>query len=144
MCFIGQSSRPRITSAVKELVSKDHFQKREDSILTLSTQDENFLGILFNTLEENWQDPHFILDDFCHKMAMSKSQFYRKTIALSRLSPKALLKDYRLENAKALLKMGKHNISEICFESGFTSPSYFTKCFKKKYGILPMAYIDML
>ena len=37
-----------------------------------------------------------------------------------------------------------HNISQVTFDSGFTSPSYFTKCFKKKYGLLPMNYMELL
>jgi transcriptional regulator GlxA family with amidase domain len=54
------------------------------------------------------------------------------------------LKDFRLEKAKELLKKKRYSVSQITFESGFTSPSYFTKCFKKKYGLLPMEYVDML
>ena len=45
---------------------------------------------------------------------------------------------------KELMKKQRYSISQITFESGFTSPSYFTKCFKKKYGMLPMTYIDLL
>jgi AraC-like DNA-binding protein len=54
------------------------------------------------------------------------------------------LKDFRLEKAKGLMKKQHYNISQITFDSGFASPSYFTKCFKKKYGLLPMAYLDLL
>jgi AraC-like DNA-binding protein len=106
--------------------------------------DENLLVLLFSRLEENWQDPGFDITDYCHAMAMSKSQLYRKTTVLTGLSPNILLKEFRLEKAKDLMKKQRYNISEITFDSGFTSPSYFTKCFKKKYGLLPMAYIDLL
>jgi AraC-like DNA-binding protein len=77
-------------------------------------------------------------------MAMSKSQLYRKCISLTGLSPNILLKEFRLEKAKDLMKKQHYSISQITFESGFTSPSYFTKCFKQKYGLLPMAYIELL
>jgi AraC-like DNA-binding protein len=77
-------------------------------------------------------------------MAMSQSQLYRKAIALTGLSPNLLLKDFRLEKALDLMKRKRDNISEITFDAGFTSPSYFTKCFKKKYGLLPMTYLDLL
>ena len=77
-------------------------------------------------------------------MAMSKSQLYRKTIALTGLSPNILLKEFRLERAKQLMKKQRYNIAQITFDSGFTSPSYFTKCFKKQFGLLPMAYLDLL
>jgi len=77
-------------------------------------------------------------------MAMSKSQLYRKTVALTGLSPNILLKEFRLEKAKELMKKQHYTISQITFDSGFTSPSYFTKCFKKKFGLLPMDYLQLL
>jgi AraC-like DNA-binding protein len=77
-------------------------------------------------------------------MAMSNSQLYRKTIQLTGMSPNILLKDFRLEKAKELMKKQHYSIAQITFDSGFTSPSYFTKCFKKKYGLLPMAYLELL
>jgi len=60
------------------------------------------------------------------------------------LSPNLLLKEFRLEKAKELMKKQCYNVAQITFEAGFTSPSYFTKCFKKKYGLLPMSYMELL
>jgi len=143
MCFIPNNFKVAVTSTVKELVSKDHFQNG-NGFYTLSPQDEALLESLFNKLEENWQSPDFDVDDYCQAMTMSNSQLYRKTIALTGLSPNTLLKEFRLEKAKGLMKKQHYNISQITFDSGFTSPSYFTKCFKKKYGLLPMSYIELL
>jgi len=133
-----------ITSSVKDLVSKDFFQNSIKHFFTLPPQDESLVKLLFSKLEENWQDPHFDITDYCQAMAMSKSQLYRKTISLTGLSPNLLLKEFRLEKAKELMKKQHYNIAQITFDSGFTSASYFTKCFKKKYGLLPMAYLDLL
>ncbi|MEP7144483.1 MAG: nickel-binding protein [Ferruginibacter sp.] len=130
MCSIARDFRIAIASNVKELVSKNYFQNSEKNFLNLAPQDEALLKLLFNKLEENWQDADFDIPDYCQAMAMSKSQLYRKTIALTGLSPNLLLKEFRLENAKELMKKQHHNISQITFNSGFTSPSYFTKCFK--------------
>jgi AraC-like DNA-binding protein len=102
------------------------------------------LKLLFTKLGENWHKAEFDVDDYCKTMAMSRSQLYRKTITLTGLSPNILLKEYRLEAAKDMMKKQRYNISQITFNSGFTSPSYFTKCFRKKYGILPMNYIDLI
>jgi AraC-like DNA-binding protein len=143
MCNIAGGCRVAVASAVKELVAKDHLS-HEKNILTLPPQEEVLLELLFSKLEENWQDPDFTVTHYCQVTAMSKSQLYRKTIELSGLSPNSLLKDYRLERAKDLMKKRRYTISQITFDSGFTSPSYFTKCFKKKYGLLPMAYLDLL
>src|ERR1700730_9217601 len=144
MCTIAKNFQITLASAVKELVSKDDFQNQGENILALTPQDELLLELLFNALEENRQTPEFNVTDYCHVMTMSKSQLYRKTIELSGLSPNLLLKEFRLEKAKELMKKQRYNISQITFDSGFTSPSYFTKCFKKKYGLLPMTYLDQL
>ena len=143
MCMVAKNRQVVITSAVKELVSKDFFQNKDNNILTLSSNDETLIGLLFNKLEENWKDPDFNVTDYCQTMAMSKSQLYRTTTALSGFSPNTLLKEFRLEKARELMKKQHYNISQITFDSGFTSPSYFTKCFKKKYGLLPMAYLEL-
>jgi len=143
MCMVAKNRQVVITSAVKELVSKDFFQNKDNNILTLSSNDETLIGLLFNKLEENWKDPDFNVTDYCQTMAMSKSQLYRTTTALSGFSPNTLLKEFRLEKARELMKKQHYNISQITFDSGFTSPSYYTKCFKKKYGLLPMAYLEL-
>jgi AraC-like DNA-binding protein len=144
MCAIAKNRQIAVCSAVKELVSKDFFQKGQHNFLSLAPQDESLLELLFTKLEENWQNPDFNVTDYCQAMMMSKSQLYRKTIELSGLSPNILLKEFRLEKARELMKKQRYSISQITFDSGFTSPSYFTKCFKKKYGLLPMAYLDLL
>lgn len=144
MCDIAKRSEVALSCSVKELVTKDYSQANGNHFLTLAPQDEALLQSIFNKLEENWQDPQFDVDDYCRAMAMSKSQLYRKTIALTGLSPNVLLKEYRLEKAKELMKKQNYSISQITFDSGFTSPSYFTKCFKKKYGLLPMNYMELL
>jgi AraC-like DNA-binding protein len=143
MCGIMKDLQIAIASSVKELISKDHFENGKNNF-SLAPQDEVCLESLFNKLEENFQEADFDVDDYCQAMAMSKSQLYRKTIALTGLAPNLLLKDFRLEKAKELMKKQHYNISQITFDSGFTSPSYFTKCFKKKYGLLPMAYLELL
>jgi AraC-like DNA-binding protein len=144
LCGIAKFFRVAMASSVKELVAKDNLHNKSNGILTLSFQDEALLEMLFTKLEENWQNPDFDVDEFCQAMAMSKSQLYRKTIALTGLSPNILLKEFRLEKAKELMKQKHYSISQITFDSGFTSPSYFTKCFKKKYGLLPMSYIELV
>jgi AraC-like DNA-binding protein len=144
LCAIAGNSQIAVASNVKELASKDHFQNKEKHFLNLSPQDETLLRSLFSKLEEKWQDAEFDIPEYCQAMAMSQSQLYRKTTALTGLSCNILLKEFRLERAKELMKKRRYTISQITFDSGFTSPSYFTKCFKKKYGLLPMTYLDLL
>jgi AraC-like DNA-binding protein len=144
LCEISGEHRIAITNSVRELIAKDHLQNKGNHFFSLSPQDESLLRLLFNKLEENWQDADFDTPEYCRAMAMSKSQLYRKTTMLTGLSPNLLLKEFRLERAKESMKRQCYTIAQTTFESGFTSASYFTKCFKKKYGLLPMAYLDLL
>jgi len=144
LCIIAKSNQVALASVVKELATSYNFQNDQHYFTMLSPQDEIVLETLFSTLEENWQDPDFTGTEFCQKMTMSKSRLYRKTIALLGLSPNVLLKEFRLDKARELLKRHRFNISQVTFESGFTSPSYFTKCFKKKFDLLPETYLHLL
>ncbi|MBA2249154.1 MAG: helix-turn-helix transcriptional regulator [Chitinophagaceae bacterium] len=144
LCFISGKHQIAVASAVKELVAKDFFYNIKNDLLTLSAQDESMLQMLFSNLEENWHNSDFDVADYGKAMAMSASQLYRKTITLTGLSPNTLLKEFRLEKAKDLMRKRHYNIAQITYDSGFSSASYFTKCFKKKYGLLPMAYVELL
>lgn len=143
LCAVNSDRCITISTVVKELIAREHVQNSHQ-FQTLSPADEIFLEQLYNKLEASWQDPDFNVSDYCQAMATSQSQLYRKTMAITGLSPNILVKEYRLEKAKELMKKQHYNVSQITFESGFTSPSYFTKCFKKKYGLLPMAYLELL
>ncbi|MBL7697899.1 MAG: DUF4242 domain-containing protein [Chitinophagaceae bacterium] len=144
LCQLVNNLQVAISSSVKELVSREFYQENRNRFFTFNPQDEDFLKCLFEQLEKNWQESEFDVDDYCREMTMSRSQLYRKTIALTGYSPNILLREFRLEAAKEMMKKQRQTISQVTFNSGFTSPSYFTKCFRKKYGLLPMTYIDLL
>lgn len=144
LCRLVSNLQVAISSSVKELVSREFYHDNRNRFFIFNPQDEDFLKNLFEKLEENWQESEFDVDDYCREMAMSRSQLYRKTIALTGYSPNILLREFRLEAAKEMMKKQRQSISQITFNSGFTSPSYFTKCFRKKFGLLPMTYVDLL
>jgi AraC-like DNA-binding protein len=144
LCAVTRHDKIIITSIVKELLARDYFQMDQSKIAASSPQDESLIESLFSILELYWQDPDFTTSQFCLRMAMSKSQLYRKTIALWGLPPNQLLKEFRLDKPRELLKKHNSNVAQTTFDSGFTSPSYFTKCFKKKFGLLPANYLQSL
>jgi len=144
MCAVAGQFQIALTSSVRELVSKDYFHPERKFFVSMSRQDEDLLKLLFTQLEDHWQDADFDLTRYCHLTTMSISQLYRKTMALTGLSPNALLKEFRLEKAKQLMRKQHCNVAQVTFDCGFSSPSYFTKCFKKKFGLLPMAYLELL
>lgn len=133
-----------MSNAVKELLTADQIRKNRSLMVSLLPPDEDFIETLFSKLAKKWQEADFTVTEFCKSMSMSTSQLYRKTTALWDLSPNQLLKEYRLNKARELLRKHRMNVSQASFDSGFTSPSYFTKCFKKKFGLLPAGYLSAL
>lgn len=112
-----------------------------DNTRTIAGVDESFLESLLKSLAKNWQNPEFDVLDFCDEMSLSKSQLYRKCVSITGMSPNALLREYRLLNALELLRKEERNIAQTTFDTGFSSPSYFTKCFQKRFGLQPLAYL---
>jgi AraC-like DNA-binding protein len=143
MGFIQRAQPIGISQGVRELVHPTILQESPE-IYSLSGADEDLLNALFQTLELQYAEPNFSLDDYAQSLAMSQSQLYRKTTALTGQSPNDLLKYFRLSKSRELLKKGKQNINEIAYDCGFNSPSYFTKCFKKEFLILPMDYLELI
>jgi class 3 adenylate cyclase len=144
LCTIASNGRLVISSWVREVLAADFFQKISNNVMTLLPRDQAFVQSLFNTLEENWQDSHFAMTEFCQALAMSKSRLYRAIMALWGVPPNLLLKEFRLDKARESLKRQSGNITQTTFDSGFSSPSYFTKCFKLRFGLLPATYLDAL
>ncbi|HRO46505.1 nickel-binding protein [Agriterribacter sp.] len=145
LCAITDHHHIALSSNVKELlVSYEHYQKNRHNLMNLAPPEEKFLKSLFSILEKQSQLSEFGIKDYCHFFAMSQSQVYRKIIKLTGLSFNTFLMEYRLQQAKERMKKQCYSISQITFDSGFTSPSYFTKCFKRKFGLLPKAYIDLV
>ena len=71
------------------------------------------------------------------EMGMSRVQLYRKVNQLSGMTPVELLRKSRLARGKQLLEASDKSVSEIAYDTGFSAPSYFAKCFKDEYGISP-------
>jgi AraC-like DNA-binding protein len=142
MNLLAREQVVHITSGVKELLSNRQASSQLNNVLAITPQDESFLTLLFDTLEQKYSDDHFDVEECGETMAMSKSQLYRKTIAQFGVSPNTLLKEFRLEKAKEMMRRKDASVSQISFDTGFTSPSYFTKCFKSRYAMLPLDYLQ--
>jgi len=110
------------------------------SNLGLTQQDLLFMQRLQQMVAENMRDEEFSIDMLAEQMNMSRSSFYRKIKALTDLTPVEYLKTQRLEQAAALLKQG-YRITEVAERVGFSSSSYFAKCFKARFGVLPKDFI---
>lgn len=127
--------------ALYESENRNSFINKEH-IRTLTPSEEKFLIQLMSFVEKVWNNPAFNVTAFSKNLGFSKSQIYRKLISLTDMSANNFMKEFRLHRALNLLHNQKGNISEIAFKTGFNSPTYFSKCFYKKYKILPSKYIQ--
>jgi len=104
----------------------------------IEDQIENaFIGKFKKVVEENMGDSNISVEELAAKMGLSRVQLYRKVKALTGNTPVDLLRRARLTRAKELLTSTELTVSEIAYQVGFASPSYFTKCYKDEYGIVP-------
>ena len=95
---------------------------------------------IMQIVEDNIANPDFCVDVFAREAAMSTTQLYRKVIALTGFAPNDFMRHMRLQRAADLLAKRAGNVSEVGYRVGFNSLSYFSKCFKEKFGTLPSAY----
>ncbi len=114
-----------------------------DADFGLNQQDIQFMERLQELVRHNMRDEEFSIDILAEQMNMSRSSFYRKIKALTDMTPVDYMKTQRLERAAQLLRQG-HRIIEVADHVGFTSSSYFAKCFRAKYGVLPKDYLTSL
>lgn len=110
--------------------------------MALTKADEEFIWKLNDIIQANLHNPEFSMEDMADALKMSRSSFYRKIKGVLDLSPNEYLRLERLKQAAQLLKEGKSRVNEICYTVGFNSPSYFSKCFLKQFGVLPKDFIE--
>ncbi|MBP1225458.1 two-component regulator propeller domain-containing protein [Flavobacterium sp. 1355] len=99
--------------------------------------DNDFIQKILHFINENISEPELTVELLSSKIFLSRSQLYRKIKTLTGVSVNEFIRNVRLEKAKQLIEKGNNNINEISYKVGFTSPSYFAKCYKVKYGYLP-------
>lgn len=108
---------------------------------SVSEVDKSFVDRFRGLIEENLTDSELSVEELGSKMGLSRVQLYRKIKALTNYSPNELVRIARLKKAASLLASSEKTISEITYEVGFTSPSYFTKCYKEYFGESPTDFL---
>lgn len=102
-----------------------------------SSIDKEFIQKLLSYINENIGNSNLGVEELASHLNLSRSQLYRKVKALTDKTVSEFIRKIRLERAKQILEKGNKNISEACYSVGFASPSYFSKCFKAHFGVLP-------
>lgn len=107
----------------------------------LSKPDKVFVDKIRNEIHQNINDSDFGVDQLGAAVDLSRVQLYRKVKALTGLSPVELIRATRLNRGRKLIEGGATSVSEVAYQVGFSSPSYFTKCFKDQFGVSPIEMI---
>ena len=122
---------------LKKLFQGSQEAEQEIAESHLEDRDKQFLKQLHAIIQQNLSDSEFSVEDIGKQIGLSRVQLYRKVKAMTGSSVVDLLRKARLAKAKRLLETRSMSVSEVAYDVGFSAPSYFTKCFKEEYGILP-------
>jgi len=107
----------------------------------LSAPDISFLDKFREIIEKDISNPELNIEDLGKTIGLSRVQLYRKIKSMTDYSPNELLKIIRLKKAYQSLSVSEKTIAEIAYDTGFSTPSYFTKCFKDYYSESPSDYL---
>lgn len=122
---------------LKNLYQASKEAEKEISEAHLEDRDKQFLKQLQAIIQKNLSDSEFGVEDMGQQIGLSRVQLYRKVKAMTGSSVVDLLRKARLAKARRLLETRSMSVSEVAYDVGFSAPSYFTKCFKEEYGMLP-------
>ncbi|OGU65082.1 MAG: hypothetical protein A2W30_05210 [Ignavibacteria bacterium RBG_16_36_9] len=108
----------------------------------LSNLEEKFMSKVLEVIENHISEEEFSIEQFGKEVGMSRVQLHRKLKALSGKSASSYFRSVRLSKAKKMIEEQKGNVSEIAYAVGFSSPQYFTRCFKEEFGYPPSDLIN--
>ncbi len=112
--------------------------------ITNNTLDQNFLENIINYVEENILSTQLSVENLASHLLMSRGHVWRKLKSLTGQSTNEFIRTIRLKKAIKLMEESSLNVSEIAYKVGFSSPAYFTKCFREQYGKSPSGYFSDL
>ncbi|HYQ58836.1 MAG TPA: nickel-binding protein [Draconibacterium sp.] len=146
LCYIAQD-KIMLPLEIKNQLFDDSgkiWLKHNEQLKSVEPDEIRFLTDLLDFMEDRWKNPNLHAGNLEKHLGWSKSHLYRKMMSLIGCSANTFIKEYRMKRATKLLRQKKGNISEIAFDTGFGSPSYFTKCFQQEYGVKPSEYLSVL
>jgi signal transduction histidine kinase/DNA-binding response OmpR family regulator len=137
---------------VKKLIEvrskiREHFQGHlsfEKAEKSLNSLDRNLMQKINHIIDKQMLNTEFSVEELSHEVALSRVHLYRKIKQLTGLSVSEYIRGIRLKKATELMQGTAKSLSEIAYETGFTSPSYFAKCFKEQFGKTPSEYVEKM
>lgn len=125
----------RSRTLLRSLFSGDKAEAAEEE--RLCSQDKTFVTRLREIIQQHLADSDFSVERLGEEVGLSRVQLYRKVKVLTGKTPVELLRKARLMKARTMVTTTDRSIAEIAYATGFTSPSYFNKCFKDEFGVSP-------
>lgn len=135
LCLIAGENEIITSTLFEKLCDVNETIKTHIRFRTIKPAEQQFLDTLLDVVENCISDHDFGVDYLSRDMGISRPQLYRKITTMTGRSPVTFIRDIRLNKALSLIKENKYNLSEIALEIGYNSPSYFSKCFRDKYGV---------
>jgi AraC-like DNA-binding protein len=134
----------RIDSLLSRNQKTDEYIKRsliiENQQVDVDSADEKLLKEAIEFINAHISDSEINIDKMCKEIGISHSSLYRKVKAQTGMSLNELIRHVKMKKAAQLIKTKKFTIAEIMDQTGFSSHSYFAKCFKKEYKVSPREY----
>ena len=147
---LAQEMRGQRESQQKETVSASEdrdaqqepvsVEKESKVERTLTKEEMKFLLKAKERVERNIDNPNYTTEQFANDMCMSRMSLYRKVQRTTQQTPTEFIRMVRLKVAAELLRTDDLPVAEVATRTGFATPSYFTKCFKATFGVLPLDY----
>lgn len=143
--FNAQLLLARANNLVRNrLLIQHQFRKKpllEIDLTSINPLDQEMLRKTSQIIEEHIDDPDFDIPELCREVGIGRSLLYSKFKALTGMTPNSFVLNYRLKHAATLLhRYSDLPIAEVSDRCGFSSPVYFSRCFKKQYGCTPQSY----
>jgi len=127
----------------RKLLQQKYARQMDNNVDILATnpEDHQFMEQCIACVEQNLDNPEFDVNMFARAMNAGRTKLFLKIKGITGLTPNDFILNIRLKRAQILLKqMDTKTVSEIAYEAGFNSPSYFIKCFRRFFGITPAQY----
>jgi len=143
LCELGVKNMIFLDSGTQSLSAKEPVSPKAGSEEFRIVQDDDFvfLSQLYDIFYKNLENPDFNCEKLLIEIGLSRSQAYRKIKSLTGFAPNKLLQEWRLRHSLKALRHTRATIAEIAFSSGFNSPTYFTKVFRRRFVITPTSFV---
>ena len=136
----------RVDNLIRSSKMRQAAFRKEENInlegLAYPSADKQFLQSIIDSIEQHLEESEFDLEHLSTEMNMSKSTLYRKIKSMTGMTPLDFVRNVKMKRACMMLLARTLNISEIAYAVGFSSPKYFTKCFKEEFGVTPTEYLQ--